>query len=348
MKKVQPISAKERAEPSPNHYRDRVVIVVASAVMGTILCAYGYKGGIMEGATHIEFIIICWLYMTACYVVLSLISKKTVALDKTCAWDVSFYRRVVLQLFYCWLAPTIVVFAVFLLSSFILPLSLRESTFLHIDIYIAALLLLLFNTCYVLAFYMKQADSLLEKLRVERRAWENEGGRRNAAFAKIAADDKKTIQSLKEEILVLKTNFETYKDAIRVGNSVDKPVEDDEIYLHKLGATTRRIMHREIAFFFMRDGIPWFGMKNGEEHLATEKTLSEVHKVVGDDFFLVKRSYLINSKAIARCVRRKNKRFVLYLRDKNNTEILGPVEPDENLEKRILKVVDILAEQKNN
>src|SRR5690606_6989102 len=121
--------------------------------------------------------------------------------------------------------------------------------------------------------------------------------------------------------------------------------EDDKIYLHKLGATTRRIMHSEIALFFMRDGIPWFGLKNGEEHLATEKTLSEVHKAVGDDFFLVKRSYLINNNAIERCVRRSDKRLVLFLCDKQKTEVLGPVEPDENLEKRILKVVDILAER---
>jgi len=346
MKKVPPISDKEKAEPSPNRYRDRVVILVASAVMGAILSAYGYRGGIMEGATHIEFIIICWLYFLPSCIVLLLISKKTVALDKTCAWDVSFYRRAVLQLFYCWFAPTAVVFMVFLLSSFILPLSLRESTFLHIDIYIVALLLLLVNACYVIAFYMKQADSLFEKLRLERNAWEEEADRKNAAFAKISAEERKIIQSLKEQIVVLQTKLETYKDAVKLKTSGDTTAEDDKVYLHKLGATTRRIMHGEIALFFMRDGIPWFGLKNGEEHLATEKTLSEVHKAVGDDFFLVKRSYLINNNAIERCVRRSDKRLVLFLCDKQKTEVLGPVEPDENLEKRILKVVDILAERK--
>lgn len=346
MKKVPPISAKEKAEPSPNRYRDFWPIMFASVVFSGILCNYGYRGGMLESATHKEFSDIWWLYFLACSVVLFAISIVTKRLDRKWPWDINFYQRAVWQVFCCLFLPSLTVFGVFVLFSDILSLSLRGSTFLYIDVYIVVLLLLIVNACYVIAFYMKQADSLLEKLRLERNAWKEDGERKNAAFAKIAAEDKRMVRSLKEELMVLQAQFETYKDAVRVKASSDKSPGEDKVYLHKFGATTRRIKHIEIALFFMRDGVPWFSLKNGEEYLATEKTLSEVQKVLGDDFFVVKRSYLINSKAIARCVRRKDKRLMLYLRDKNNTEILGPVEPDENLEKRILNVVDIVAERK--
>lgn len=344
MKKVPPISNREKAEPTLHRYRDRGPIVMGSAVMGGILCAYGYRGGIMEGATHIEFIGIWWLYFLSCCGVLSLISKKTVALDKTCAWDISLHRRAVLQLFYCWFLPTGAIFAVFTLFSFILPLSLRESTFLYIDIYIAALLLLLVNASYLIAFYMNQADLLREKLRLEGSGWKEDDARKNAAFAKISAEQNKVIQSLKEEVVVLKTKVETYKEAAMVKASRQEYTGENKVYLLKMRTTIMRIKYSEIALFFMREGAPWVGLKNGEEYLATEKTLSEVHKTVGDDFFLVKRSFLINDNAIERCIRRKDKRLVLYLCDKGKTAVLGPVEPDEKLEKRILMAVDIVAE----
>ncbi|PRD48532.1 LytTR family transcriptional regulator DNA-binding domain-containing protein [Sphingobacterium haloxyli] len=346
MKKVPPISAKEKAEPSPNRYRDFWPIMFASVVFSGILCNYGYRGGILESATHREFLDIWLRYFLACSVVLFAISIVTKRLDEKWPWDINFYQRAVWQVFCCLFLPSMTILGVFVLFSFILPLSLRESTFLHIDIYIVVLLLFAVNTCYIIAFYMKEADLLREQLRSERSAWEEDGERKNAAFGQIAAEDKKKIQSLKEDLVVLQTKFDTYKDAMTVKASADTAAEEDKVYLHKLGATTRRIRHREIALFFMRDGVPWFGLKNGEEYIATEKTLTEVHKAVGDRFFVVRRSFLINDSAIERCVRRKDKRLVLYLRDKNNTEIFGPVEPDENLEKRILNVVDIVAERK--
>ncbi|NGM65416.1 hypothetical protein [Sphingobacterium sp. SGR-19] len=346
MKKVPPISAKEKAEPSPNRYRDFWPIIFASVVFSGILCNYGYRGGMLESATHNEFSDIWLLYFLSCLAVLFSISIMTKYLDGKWPWDISFYARFVWQVFYCLFLPSMAVFGIFNLFSDTLSLSLRGSTFLYIDVYIVVLLLLFVNTCYVITFYMKQADLLLEKLRSERRAWEEDGERKNAAFAKIAAEDKRMVRSLKEELVVLQAQFETYKDAITVKASADIAAEEDKIYLHRFGATTRRIKHREIALFFMRDGVPWFELKNGEEYIATEKTLTEVHKAVGDRFFLVRRSFLINDSAIERCVRRKDKRLALYLCDKHKTEVLGPVEPDENLEKRILNVVDIVAERK--
>src|SRR5690606_21720430 len=250
-----------------------------------------------ESATHKEFLDIWLMYFSACSVVLFAMSIVTKRLDRKWPWVLAFYARFVLQVICCLFLLFMTIFGVFNLFSDILSLSLRGSTFLYIDVYIVVLLLLFVNACYVIAFYMKQADSLLEKLRLERNAWEEDGERKNAAFAKIAAEDKRMVRSLKEELLVLQAQFETYKDAVRMKASSDTSPGEDKVYLHKFGATTRRIKHIEIALFFMRDGVPWFSLKNGEEYLATEKTLSEVQKVLGDDFFVVKRSYLINSKA---------------------------------------------------
>lgn len=298
----------------------------------------------MEGATHIEFILICWGYMVTCYVVLLYISTMIIYLDEKWPWGIGFYERFVWQVFCCLFLPSVTFFGVFVLLSFILPLSLRESTFLYIDIYIVVLLLLIVNACYVIAFYMKEADLLREKLRLEGSGWEEDDARRNAAFAKISAEEKKIIQSLKEEIVVLKTKFDAYKEAATLKAAHQEDTKKGKVYFLKMRTAIMRIPHRKIALFFMRDGVPWIRLMDGEEYYATEKTLNEVHKTVGDDFFLVKRSFLINDNAIERCVRRKDKRLVLYLCDKGETAVLGPVEPDEKLEKRILMVVDIVAE----
>lgn len=344
MKKLPATTHRGKAEPSL--YRDRVPIVIVSLVMGGILCAYGYRGGIMEAATYPEFILIGWMYGLACYGVLYFISKMTVRLDLNCGWQISFYQRVVMQLFYCWIVPTGMVFIVFLVFSVVLPLQLRESTFLYIDIYIAALLLLLVNAYYVIAFYISYTSVLHARLVSEKNVWEEEKAKRDAAYAKISADQNKQIQALKEEIRVEKGKYEAFQSATEK-ELPDLAGRKEAIYLLKLGATTMRIPHRDIALFFMRNGLPWIRLMNGEEYYATEKTLNEVYKTVASCFFVVRRSFLINDKAIGRCVRRENKRLVLILNDKDKTEVLGPVEPDEKLEKRILEVVDILAERED-
>src|SRR5690606_27021296 len=138
MKKVPPISNRRKAEPSPNRYRDFWPILFASVVLSGILCAYGYRGGIMEGATHREFSDIWWLYFLACGVVLIFISIMTKYLDGKWPWDTNFYERAVWQVFCCLFLPSGAIFGVFVQFSDILSLSLRESTFLYIDIYIVA------------------------------------------------------------------------------------------------------------------------------------------------------------------------------------------------------------------
>lgn len=335
-------------------YPDLIPIVGASFVMGGILATYGYRGGLMEGTTQSEFLVIVWLYIVLCFSLLFYIAQRTKWLDRRISWEEAFYRRAVLQLFQCWLLPTAAFYGIFLGLSAVLPIALKESAFFYIDIYVTALLLLLVNAGYLIAFYVRYVDMLGEEAVKGQAALQQEMSRQLLALEEEHRKRKKAqqrsqkalqaeIQLLKEQLLVQEAKFNTalqtaQQQLLELGEGKVK------VYLLILGTSVKRIMVALIALFFMRDGEPWLRLMNGEEFIATEKTLAEVREVLKEGFFMVKRSYYINEEAIDRCFRRADKRIVLELKDKHRTVIEGPVEPDVELERRILEVVDIEAE----
>lgn len=338
-------------------YPDLIPIVGASLVMGGILATYGYRGGLMEATTQTEFLVIVWLYILLCFSLLFYIAQRTKWLDNRISWRQAFYRRAVLQLFQCWLLPTAAFYGIFLGLSTVLPIALRESAFFYIDIYVTALLLLLVNAGYLIAFYMRYVDvqneemvkqqaALQQDMSSQLMALEEDNRKRKKALQKVQKTYKEELQALKEQLLVQEATFKTALEAAQQ-QVLEAGEGKAQVYILILGTSIKRIAVALIALFFMGEGEPWLRLINGEEFIATEKTLAEVRQVLKEGFFMVKRSFYINEEAISRCFRRSDRRIVLELKDKHRTVIEGPVEPDIELEKRILEVVDIEAENIN-
>lgn len=263
-------------------------------------------------------------------------------LDRRFPWLGRGETRLVYQAALGLLLPMIALIGLYWLFVPLLPLQMRLPRFRETMLLVAFAILLLANLCYTLAYFYV-AVRWYSKLHMNQRK-EARKERTQLVASQLAKEELQArVRQLSKDLELNNREVEVYRRLVEGSGGKTK------YYVARTGLEEKRYALDEIACFFKVGKLVFFQLLGSDEPLAAnEKSLRQVHVLVGDGFRITRRDYLVNQKAITECRKMPNGKCLLTLDTPKSLTLELSVDTGEELHDWILEVVDILPKSPYN
>lgn len=205
-------------------------------------------------------------------VLVAVVNKVCVLLDRKFDWFEAALARTGLQLFWGWVMPSILAFLLAAVYFLIRRTNIFETEYLRIDYPVIVILILLINI-YYLGYYLVD-----HAIRARREAMTNQ-----------------------EEVSRLAEELERERNAVKDAPPVIREPEAGEQKAYYLVSKATRnipLAVDSIAYFFREDEVNYLLTVGGEKYMITE-TLDAVQLQMDERlFFRVNRQFLVNRQAM--------------------------------------------------
>lgn len=287
-------------------YEDSMAIVLAILIISGVMCFYGYQGEYMMEVLSFPFLAVYGLFCCISTLMLVYIARMVRYLDSKLPWTKKWATRLLNQMVWCLVLPLIVLFLQHLLFTLILPPEVRSTGFLHTDLVIHTLVLIVINMSYTLYYFVNLISALNRQ-----RSQPSENGKEAAEISLAPVGESELLEPTQE------------------------------MYVYTVNNTITKVSFDQVAFGYWTNKIGKIGKFGGEEVYITEQsTLKDMHAAFKGYCKMVNRNYIIPQNALARCIKHKDG-CLLVLKEKTPTDITISKEKFQELREWILAVVDI-------
>ncbi|GGH28786.1 hypothetical protein GCM10011418_39660 [Sphingobacterium alkalisoli] len=331
-------------------------------IFAVTISVYGYRGSFFEALGEEEFLFVTGLYFLVAIALMLGMDWKTASLDRRQPWNRGWVSRLFYQAASCVAVPLFIMVELHKVMSKLLPPAIQQSSFLHTDVYLILLFLILINAWYAIAFLLHRNKRLarvnialsgklrlvtnatqeMQRLHAEcLRALESE-----RTLLRTSGEEARTeMQLVEEERDHYKTELLESRQLLRIADvkidelqEVYKAIKEDlkersvaeqKLRVHHLHVvnTEDRVMgykDEDVAYFRAKEDNIYIGLLSGSEFWYQSGSLDSLEGTLGcDDYMRVNRNYLIPLHAVEGATQASNKEITISLKDNLGTKIIA-------------------------
>lgn len=335
-------------------YQDRFPIAMGSLMMAGLLCYYAYEGGMLAKMTTGGFYVAFFTFLFFIGLVLVYIRWQIRILDKKWNWLHDWFKRLVYQTVFCWMAPTGVLFALYVVAYKLLSAEVLTSGLFEVDLPWIAILLLVVNLFYTLAFFVqlhkrghlkrrnllkgyRLATQELNRERNNKVRLEKEKEALQHEMALLKEQHNKEITALKERVSGLESNIVLAQ--LKAKEEPDQKTLDSVYMVHTQKLTSRH-KYGDIARFTYKKPLTYLETIDGKHHIpANESSLVKVEEATDGFFRKIAREMAVPQHMMLACRRIKDGKLLLKLKEPLNCEVEISKESAPRLRDWILEAV---------
>jgi len=300
-------------------YQDRFPIAMGSLIMAGLLCYYAYEGGMLAGMTKGSFYVAFFTFLFFIGLALVYIRWQIRILDKKWNWLHDWFKRLVYQTVYCWMAPTGVLFALYVAAYKLLSAEVLTSGLFEVDLPWIAVLLLVVNLCYTLAFFVQLHNRAGLKRRGLLKRYRYAIQSENAMFRDKARLEKEN-EAFQHEISTLKTQITELERSVSRLQTEDNFEVNGKSLASIYEVHTQKLIslhqYEDIACFLYEEPYVYLKTKaDGQKIPANESSLVKVESETADFFRKVNRKMALPQHMLLACKRIKDGKLELQLKE---------------------------------
>ena len=286
-------------------YQDRFPLVMGAILMAGLCCYYALKGGLLMGMTTANFYVGYFIFLFFIGCTLVYIRWEIRVLDRRCNWLHDWFKRFVFQAAYCWAAPSLALFLVYVTAHKLLAVEVLTSGLFEVDLPWILVLLLLVNLGYIVAFFFR----LYKQNRAKR---------------------KDLLKRYRLVIYERNTALQTkpHKKSL------------ESVYEVRTQKLTANFKYGDIVCFSYEEPYTYLSTLTGERNIpANEPSLIKVEAATEGFFRKVNRSMALPQHMLLACKRLKDGKLELQLKEPLNKRVEVSKESAPRLRNWILEAV---------
>lgn len=324
-------------------YQDRFPLVMGALLMAGLCCYYASKVGLLVGMTTANFYVSYFVFLFFIGGALAYIRREVRILDRKWNWLGGWFNRLVFQAAYCWAAPSLALFLVYLAAHKLLSTEVLTSGLFEVDLPWIVVLLLLVNLCYTLAFFVQLHNRAGLKRRGLLRRYRYAIQSGNIMLRDKARLEKEN-EAFQHEISTLKTQI----TELERGVSLLQTEENFEVNGKSLASIyevhTQKLIslhpYEDIACFLYEEPYVYLQTKtDGQKIPANESSLVKVESETEGFFRKVNRNMALPQHMLLACKRIKDGKLELQVKEPLNCTIEISKELAARLRSWILEAV---------
>jgi|GEM_PF-1341372 len=329
-------------------YQDRFPLVMGAILIAGLCCYYASKIGLLVGMTTGDFYLSYFIFLFFIGSALAYIRWEIRILDKKWNWLHDWFKRLVYQSVYCWLAPSLALFLVYVAAHKLLSTEVLTSGLFEVDLPWIVVLLLLVNLCYTLAFFVHLQERNDLKRRRLLKGYRSVIQALNTARANEEQLEK-DMQTLEFEIIVLKEQINDFESNIAPSQSDTAAKLNersaDSIYEVRTQKITANFRYGHIACFSYEEPYTYLITTDGQKIPANEPSLVKVEEATDGFFRKVNRNMALPQHMLLACRRIKDGKLELQLKEPLKKEVEVSKESAPRLRNWILEAVEKIEKE---